>query len=61
MKVTNGTDVVITDGSTLRVGCVLSGCTCTSKSGQAYAFEAGGFSSTEVHNGCTIQVTGAKH
>ena len=61
-----GSDVVITDGSSFRSGCTLSGCDCTTKRGEVYKFTPSGFTGTETPNvagssGCsTTTLTGTK-
>lgn len=61
MSVTlDGDEAKITNGSDTLIHCTLSGCDCTTKSGDVFKWSADGFERIDKQADCTITTTGKK-
>jgi hypothetical protein len=56
----NGSAVVLNGGINYQVHCTLSGCDCTTASGDVFKFTNSGFTETQTSSGCTINSSGTR-
>ena len=55
-----GSDAKLTNGTDFLVHCTLSGCDCTTKTGDVFKFSGSGFTASDVASGCTPTTTATK-